>query len=419
VNTVDLIEALAKRARAAGRSLASMDPARMDAALDAIALQLEKHEAAILAANELDVAEAGKNGVSAPMQQRLKLAGKTFASMVEGVRQVRALPNPLGAVLSDITRPNGLKISKVRVPIGTIGIIYESRPNVTVDAGVLCLKTGNAVVLRGGSESFRSNQALAEAMRAGLRDAGLPEDAVQLVSTTDRTAVTALCHQSQYLDLLIPRGGKGLIETVVREARMPVIKHYDGICHLYVHQDADFAMAERVILNAKVQKPGVCNAVETVLIDEAVASTFGPRLVTALRGAKVEVRGDARTQQIGGGDVVAATEEDWRTEYLDLILSVAVVPGLDAAVEHIETYGSHHSDGIITANESAARDFLRKVDSATVYWNASTRFTDGFEFGFGAEIGISTDKIHARGPMGLEELTSYKYVIVGDGQVRS
>jgi glutamate-5-semialdehyde dehydrogenase len=312
-----------------------------------------------------------------------------------------------------------LHLTKIRVPIGVIGIIYESRPNVTVDASALCLKTKNAVILRGGSEAFHSNQALTRALQVGAKQGGLPETAVQLVPTTDREAIKLLCAQDEFIDLMIPRGGVGLIETVAQHARMPVIKHYHGVCHVYVHAEADFAMAERVILNAKCQRPSACNAVETILVDKKIADAFVPLLVKALRAHQVEVRGDAVTQSLGGVEVKAAIEEDWTTEYLDLILSVRVVDDFTQAVEHLARYGSHHSDAIITENETVAGQFMNEVDSATVYWNASTRFTDGFEFGFGAEIGISTDKIHARGPMALEELTSYKYWIVGNGQIRT
>jgi glutamate-5-semialdehyde dehydrogenase len=419
VNLAETIESLCRRSREAGRLLGRCSSAQIDAALEKMALALEARRGAIQKANALDLAAGEAKGLSGAMLERLKLSDKVFAGMTSGIRQVIQLPNPVGEVIREWRRPNGLQIKKVRVPIGVIGIIYESRPNVTVDAAVLCLKTGNAVILRGGSEAFHSNQALAEALQAGAREAGLPEAVVQLVPTTEREAIALLCAQDKYIDVMIPRGGHGLIEAVVKHARMPVIKHYHGICHVYVHAAADFDMAESIILNAKVQRPGVCNALETLLIDEAVAETFVPKIVQVLRKNNVEVRGDAATQRLGGCEVKAATEEDWTTEYLDLILSVRVVGGIEEAMDHLARYGSAHSDTIVTADAAAAERFLNEVDSATVYWNASTRFTDGGEFGFGAEIGISTDKLHARGPMGLEELTSYKYQIMGSGQIRA
>jgi glutamate-5-semialdehyde dehydrogenase len=321
-------------------------------------------------------------------------------------------------VLKEWGRPNGLKISKRRVPIGVIGIIYESRPNVTSDAASLCLKTGNAVILRGGSETIRSNLALVEAISEGCKEVGLPEYSVQLVPSTERAAVTLMAQLDRYIHLIIPRGGRSLIEAVTSAARMPVIKHFDGVCAAYVDRVADFRMAEQIVVNAKCQRPGVCNAIETMLVHEAIARDFLPACANTLWERGVELRGDLLTQEILGPKVVPATEEDWRTEYLDLILAVKTVGSLEEAVEHIETYGSHHSDVIITEDAVIAQKFLDQVDSAAVFWNASTRFNDGAEFGFGAEIGISTDRLHARGPMGLEELTSYKYVVEGKGQIR-
>ncbi len=412
------IQGVGKAARAASRELGKLSPTQMDCALLAMASALESRRSEIEAANAKDVEAALQKGISSAMVERLRIKEKTFIGMVEGIRQVVALPNPLGKVMKEWERPNGLQFRQVRVPIGVIGIIYESRPNVTVDASVLCLKTGNAVILRGGSEAFHSNQALVAALQEGARNSGIPEASVQLLSMTDREAIPVLCRMDQYIDLMIPRGGEGLIRTVVEHARMPVIKHYNGICHVYVHEKADFEMAERIIVNGKCQRPGVCNAVEAVLVDRAIADQFVPRIVKILQANHVEVRGDAATQKLGGASVKAATEADWSTEYLELILSMRVVEGLDQAIDHVERYGSHHSDAIVTAEAEAAERFLTEVDSATVYWNASTRFTDGGEFGFGAEIGISTDKIHARGPMALEELTSYKYRIVGTGQIR-
>ena len=339
-------------------------------------------------------------------------------AMAAGIRQVAALPDPVGEIIRDWTRPNGLRIQKRRVPIGVVGIIYESRPNVTSDAAVLCTKTGNATILRGGRESIQSNVAIAKALSLGCGDAGLPADAILLVPVVDREAVRILCEMDQYLDCIVPRGGKGLIETVVSHARMPVIKHYDGICIMYVDRAADLEMAKSLVLNAKVQRPGVCNAIETVLVHEAIAPEFFRTGGQALIEHNVEIRGDARTRELLS-EAKAAAPEDYRTEFLDLILASKVVRSVDEAIEHIETNGSHHSDAIVTGDEKVAEKFLSEVDSATVYWNASTRFTDGGEFGFGAEIGISTDKLHARGPMALEELTTYKYVLRGNGQIRT
>lgn len=386
--------------------------------------QLVAAEAEILAANVQDVEKAKADGLSSAMIDRLTLNSKRIAAMADGVRQVADLPDPVGESIKDWTRPNGLRIQKIRVPIGVVGIIYESRPNVTSDAAVLCLKTGNATILRGGRESIHSNLAIAKALAAGAAAAGLPGDAIQLIPMTDREAVKIMCEMDQYLDCIVPRGGKGLIEAVVSHARMPVIKHYDGICILYVDREADQAMAESIVLNAKVQRPGVCNAIETVLVHQEVAEQFITRTGRALLEKKVQLRCDDRSEKLAKelnfpeANIVAATPEDYRTEFLDLILALRVVDSLDEAIEHTETNGSHHSDGIITANEQIAERYLGEVDSATVYWNASTRFTDGGEFGFGAEIGISTDKLHARGPMALEELTTYKYILRGTGQIR-
>jgi glutamate-5-semialdehyde dehydrogenase len=338
--------------------------------------------------------------------------------MAAGVREVADLPDPVGESLAQWRRPNGIAIEKVRVPIGVIAIIFESRPNVTSDAAVLCFKSGNATILRGGSEAIHSNRAIATALQQGGAAAGLPAHSVQLVPFTDRESVQHLAEMDTYVSLIIPRGGKGLIETVVALARMPVIKHYDGVCHAYVDARADLAMAERLILNGKCQKPGVCNALETVLVNESVADQFYAENLPALFAAGVEVRGDARAQAAHPGLVKAATEEDWSTEYLDLIISVKTVADTVTAISHINHYGSKHSDLIITEDAVAAAQFLAEVDSAVCLWNASTRFNDGGEFGFGCEIGISTDKLHARGPMGLPELTTYKYLVRGTGQVR-
>ncbi len=404
-------------ARSAARTLATLPTTRLDAMLDEIAIELEKDAAAIFAANAKDIATAEQAGLSKAMVDRLRITEKSLAAMVTGVRQVRSLPQPLGQKITEWQRPNGITISKIRVPIGVIAIIFESRPNVTIDAAVLCLKTGNATVLRGGKEAIHSNRALIAALQ---KCASLPKGAVQLIDNTDRALVPFLCRQSDYIDVIIPRGGHSLIETVVAESRISVIKHAHGVCSVFVHAKADFTMAEKIILNAKVQRPGVCNAIETLLIDRAIADKFVPQITAALTKAGVEIRGDETVRKlVSGENVKAATTEDWTTEYLDLILAVRVVDGLDGVLDHLAKYSSHHSDAIVTEDAKTAERFLNEVDSATVYWNASTRFTDGGEFGFGAEIGISTDKLHARGPMGLDELTSYKYVIRGKGQIRT
>jgi glutamate-5-semialdehyde dehydrogenase len=376
----------------------------------------------ILEANRADLEKATGDGLAGAMLERLTLNPKRVQAMADGVRQVATIEDPVGKIISEWTRPNGLRISKVRVPIGVIGIIYESRPNVTSDAAVLCTKTGNATILRGGSESIRSNVAIAEALQAGAAKAGLPSDSVLLIPRTDREAVKHMAEMDRYIDLIVPRGGHALIETVVTHARMPVIKHYHGVCITYVDREADLEMAVQVVVNAKTQRPGVCNALETVLVHREVADAFFTKAATRLEEKKVEVRGDATVLGLLARShfpyARPVTEEDWTTEYLDYIMAAKVVDSAKEAAEHIERYGSHHSDCIVTANEATAEEFLNDVDSATVYWNASTRFTDGAEFGFGAEIGISTDKLHARGPMALEELTTYKYLIRGNGQIK-
>ncbi len=417
-----LILSFGQRARAAARTLARTSSEVKNRGLQGMADELEAAQEEILAANATDLERARAGGLSGALLERLTLSPKRLAEMAAGVRQVAELPDPVGETIKQWTLPNGLHITKKRVPIGVVGIIYESRPNVTSDAAVLCTKTGNATILRGGSESIHSNVAIAAALSRGGARAGLPADAILLVPVTDREAVKHLCAMDQYLDVIVPRGGKGLIETVVEHARMPVIKHYDGICILYVDAAADLAMAERIVLNAKCQRPGVCNAVETVVVHRSALRDFLATTGKALVAAGVELRCDptaleeAAALHISG--VVAARAEDFRTEFLELVLALKVVDTLAEAIEHIEQHGSHHSDGIITADDSSAERFLAEVDSATVYWNASTRFTDGGEFGFGAEIGISTDKLHARGPMALEELTTYKYQLRGTGQVR-
>ena len=412
-------------ARAAARELAILSSAKKNEALLAMADQLLAQSEAILAANALDLEAGWNNGLSEAMLDRLKLDSKRLASMAEGIRTAASLPDPVGRILKEWTKENGLSFRKISVPIGVIGIIYESRPNVTSDAAVLCLKAGNAVILRGGSEAIHSNKAIASALQAGASQAGLPPAAIQLIPVTDREAVRILCEMDAHLDCIIPRGGKGLIETVVKHARMPVIKHYDGICAVYVDAEADLAMAREIILNAKCQRPGVCNAAETLLLHRGIAAAFLADGGKALLDQGVELRCDKETISLlpdflqSHHLVKEATEEDFRTEFLALILAVRVVGSLEEAIAHIGKYGSRHSDAIVTANSDSAERFLQGVDSSTVYWNASTRFTDGGEFGFGCEIGISTDKLHARGPMALEELTSYKYQIRGSGQTRA
>ncbi|MFM8230481.1 MAG: glutamate-5-semialdehyde dehydrogenase [Chthoniobacterales bacterium] len=412
------IEEMGRRARRAARSLALCSTEAKNAALHAMADAIEGAEKEIIASNEQDLAAAPGFGLNAAAIDRLKLTPERIRAMAKGVREVALLPDPVGEVIRAWTRPNGLKITKLRVPIGVVGIIYESRPNVTADAAVLCLKSGNACILRGGKESIHSNLAIAKALSVGAQNAGLSPDVLQLVPFTDREGVKLLAQMDRYLDVIVPRGGHALIEAVVEHARMPVIKHYHGVCHVFVDRSADLDMAENIVLNAKCQRPGVCNALETLLVHRDVAEKFLPKVAASLADKGVELRGDVRTCEVLGNKAKPATEVDWTTEYLELILSIRVVDSLEEAIEHIENYGSHHTDSIVTAEESEARKFLAAVDSATVLWNASTRFSDGGEFGFGAEIGISTDKLHARGPMGLEELTTYKYLVEGTGQVR-
>ncbi|HPA20179.1 MAG TPA: glutamate-5-semialdehyde dehydrogenase [Verrucomicrobiae bacterium] len=406
-----------RRARAAARALVRATTTEKNRALDAIAAALESSRPGIHSANHEDVLRSKQSGLAPAMVDRLTLTEKRFEAMVQGVRDVAALSDPVGEIIREWTRPNGLRIIKRRFPIGVVGIIFESRPNVTCDAAVLCLKTGNATLLRGGKEAFLSNRAIVTAMAAGLTSAGLPADSIQLIPTTDREAVRHMCEMDQFLDVIVPRGGPELIQAVVRNARMPVIKHYKGVCHVYIDRAADLAMAERIAINAKCQRPAVCNAMETLLVDAAIAPDFLPLISARLAEKGVELRGCARSRELVAS-MKPATENDWFEEYNDLILSVRIVDGIAAAIDHIEQYGSRHSDAIVTRDQSAARRFLEEVDSATVYWNASTRFTDGGEFGMGAEIGISTDKLHARGPMALEELTTYKYQIIGSGQIR-
>jgi glutamate-5-semialdehyde dehydrogenase len=417
---------LAKQARAASRELARLTTAEKNIALLAMAEALVQNAPALKTANALDMETGAKMGLSSAMLDRLKLDDKRIAGMANGLREVAALHDPVGRMLDERVRPNGLKLQKIATPIGVVVIIYESRPNVTADAASLCFKTGNATILRGGKEALNSNKLIAEMMvaagRAALGDK-FPAQAIQVVPTTDREAIPALLSLTQYVDLCMPRGGEGLIRAVTECSKVPVIKHYKGVCHVFVDRDADLAMAESIVMNAKVQRPGVCNAAETLLVDKSVAAKFLPAIAAKLGEKKVELRADKDAlHQLSTLNyqppLKAATDADWSTEYNDYILNVAVVDGVKAAIDHINHYGSAHSDSIVTKNEVAAKQFLAEVDSAAVYWNASTRFTDGGEFGMGAEIGISTDKIGARGPMGLDELTSYKWLGLGNGQIR-
>jgi len=409
---------MGRKARVAAHALAILPAEQKNEILRAMAQGLRSQSGNILAANALDLAAGEEKGLSGALLDRLRLDEARLESVATGVEQVATLADPVGEVLADWERPNGIRIEQVRVPIGVIGIIYESRPNVTSDAAVLCLKSGNATILRGGSEAIHSNRAIAAALQAGGERAGLPADSIQLIPFTDRESVKVMAGMDKYLDLIIPRGGKGLIETVVSLARMPVIKHYDGICHVYVDEAADLEMAVGIVFDSKTQKPSVCNALETLLVEASVAARFLPMVAAKLAEKNVELRGCERTRSILGAQVVAATEEDWVTEYLDYILAVKVVDSLEEAIAHINEFSSQHTDCIVTAEKARAERFLREIDSACVFHNLSTRFSDGEEFGFGAEIGISTDKLHARGPMALRELTSYQYRVRGEGQLK-
>ncbi|WP_134608634.1 glutamate-5-semialdehyde dehydrogenase [Pseudomonas aeruginosa] len=418
-SVLDYMSRLGRDARAASRLLARAATAQKNRALLAAADALDAARAELSHANEQGLAAGRANGLEPAMLDRLALTPARIDDMIEGLRQVATLPDPIGEIRDMRYVPSGIQIGKMRVPLGVVGIIYESRPNVTIDAASLCLKSGNATILRGGSEAIHSNQAIARCIQQGLAEAGLPAAAVQVVETTDRAAVGALISMPEYVDVIVPRGGKGLIERISREAKVPVIKHLDGICHVYIDVAADLDKAIRVADNAKTQRYAPCNTMETLLVHAGIAERALPPLATIYREKGVELRGDAATRALLGADVLEATEEDWRTEYNAPILSIRIVDGLDAAIEHINTYGSQHTDAIITENFSDARRFLAEVDSASVMVNASTRFADGFEYGLGAEIGISTDKLHARGPVGLEGLTSEKYVVFGDGHVRT
>jgi glutamate-5-semialdehyde dehydrogenase len=410
------MDALGRAAVVAARSLAQAGSAVKNAALMAAAAQIRNQRAAILEANRVDLAGAEERGLSAAMKDRLALDERRVAAIAKALEDVVALPDPVGNVIANWTRPNGLRIERVRVPLGVVGIIYESRPNVTADAGALCLKSGNAVILRGGSESSHSSRAIHACLVAGLESAGLPEAAIQIVPTTDRAAVGyMLASMTEFIDVLVPRGGRSLVERVQKEARVPVIGHLEGNCHVYIDRDADASMAREIVLNAKLRRTGVCGAAETVLFDRAWSEARV--VVGALLEAGCAVRGDAEVQRLDPR-VTAATEQDWYTEYLDAIIAAKTVDGVDDAVAHIARYGSAHTESIVTRNQATADRFLANVDSAIVLHNASTQFADGGEFGMGAEIGISTDKFHARGPVGVEQLTSYKYVVRGSGQVR-
>ena len=414
---------LGRQAKAASRSLALLSTAEKNDCLLAMADALEQNSAAIQQANTRDMKASTESGLSSAMLDRLKLDEKRVRGMANGLREVAALPDPVGRVLDERTRPNGLKLRKISTPIGVVVIIYESRPNVTADAAGLCFKSGNATILRGGKEAIHSNRIIAETMvkAARKRLPKFPEHAIQVVATTDREAIRELLSLTQYIDLCMPRGGEGLIRAVADCSKVPVIKHYKGVCHVFVDREADFGMAEEIVMNAKVERPAVCNAMETLLVDRAIAGRFLPAMGERLAQKNVAFRADKDARQLladSGGKVQPATEQDWSTEYNDYILNVRVVDDVRQAIDHINQYGSAHSDSIVTRSQARAQQFLSEVDSATVYWNASTRFTDGGEYGMGAEIGISTDKIGARGPMGLEELTTYKWLGFGTGQVR-
>ncbi len=412
-----IMDQLGQAARAAAAELAVADTAAKNRALLAAAAAIRAASAAILAANAEDMAAARAKQLSAALLDRLELNPKRVEAIAVGLEDIAALPDPVGAVMAEWTRPNGLHFKRVRTPLGVIGVIFESRPNVTADAGGLCLKAGNACILRGGSEGFRSSRAIHAALVQGLRAAGLPEAAIQLMPSTDRALVGAMLAAPQYLDVIVPRGGKSLVARVQAESRVPVFAHLEGNCHLYVEASADLAMAKNILLNAKLRRTGVCGAAETLLVEQAAAATHLAPLVTMLLEHGCEVRGDAASQAVDAR-VKPASEADWATEYLDAIIAVKLVPDLDAAIKHIERYGSHHTESIITEAADHAAEFMRRIDSAILLHNASTQFADGGEFGFGAEIGIATGKMHARGPVGVEQLTTFKYLVFGNGQVR-
>jgi glutamate-5-semialdehyde dehydrogenase len=411
-----MIKEICVKAKAAAFKMSKVSAEAKNAALHKMADALEACQAEILEANKIDVEAAKAKGVRAALLDRLALDQKKISKMANELREVAALQDPVGSVLATWTRPNGLIISQVRVPLGVIGVIYESRPNVTSDSAAICIKSGNAVILRGGSDAIHSNVAVCKVLREALAKSALPADAIQIVNSTDRKVTEELMSMREYIDVLIPRGGADLIKTTIEKSRIPVIETGTGNCHVYVEEEADLQKATPIVINSKVQKPGVCNAAEKLLVDQKIAKQYLPVIIAELRKNKVEVRGDEATRKIVP-DVKAATEEDWHTEYLDLIMGVKVVANLDEAIAHINKYGTHHSDSIVTRDFAKAQRFLKEVDSAAVYWNASTRFTDGNQFGLGSEIGISNQKLHARGPMSVQQLTTIKYVVVGDGQI--
>ncbi|GFM87090.1 gamma-glutamyl phosphate reductase [Pseudomonas cichorii] len=415
-SVLDYMTRLGRAAREASRVIGRASTAQKNRALQAIAAALDEARAELSAANELDLNAGRANGLAPAMLERLALTPARIDSMIVGLRQVASLPDPVGAIRDMSYRPSGIQVGKMRVPLGVVGIIYESRPNVTIDAASLCLKSGNATILRGGSEAIHSNRAVAACIQRGLAESGLPSGVVQVVETTDRDAVGALITMPEYVDVIVPRGGKGLVERVSRDARVPVIKHLDGICHVYVSAYADLPKAQNIAFNAKTYRYGICGSMETLLVDQAVAAEFLPAMAARFHEKGVELRGCERTRELI--DAIPATEEDWHTEYLAAILSIRVVTGLDEAIEHINHYGSHHSDAIVSEQQGQIRRFMAEVDSSSVMINAPTCFADGFEYGLGAEIGISTDKLHARGPVGLEGLTCEKYIVIGDGQLR-
>ena len=417
MNVKEYMAELGQQARVASRAIAKADTGVKNRALLAMADAIDASRDLLVAANGKDLDQGRANGLDDAMLDRLELKQSQIDTMIEGLRQVASLPDPIGAITDMNYLPSGIQVGRMRVPLGVIGIIYESRPNVTVEAASLCLKSGNATILRGGSEAINSNAAVAECIQAGLKAAGLPEDTVQVVKTTDREAVGELITMPEYVDVIVPRGGKGLIERISRDAKVTVIKHLDGICHVYIDDDADKAKAINVAINAKTHRYGTCNTMETLLVHEACAAEILPELAERYGAIGVELRGCEKVRAVLP-NANEATEEDWQTEYLAPVLAIKIVAGMDEAIAHINKYGSHHTDAIITENYTKSRAFLREVDSSSVMVNASTRFADGFEYGLGAEIGISTDKIHARGPVGLEGLTSQKYVVLGDGHIR-
>lgn len=417
MNVKEQVLKIGADALAASRELARLSTRKKNSILEAMAEELDAQRAYIHAENSKDLAAGKESGLTTAMLDRLELTDARIDAMIKGLRDVAVLSDPVGHKISTWNRPNGLEIKKVRVPIGVIGIIFESRPNVTCDAAALCFKTSNAVILRGGKEAIHSNLAIAKAMQKGGQSKGMPNNAIQLIPTTDREAVKVMCQMTAYVDLIIPRGGESLIKAVTEVAHVPVIKHYKGVCHTFIDATADLSMAWRISENAKCQRPGVCNAMETLLVHKDIAEDFLPKMGEILMARGVEIRGDETVRRLIPS-AISATEADWYEEYLEMILAIRVVDNVDAAIAHINTYGSRHSDAIVSQDEKSKKSFLAEVDSSSVYVNASTRFTDGAEFGMGAEIGISTDKLHARGPMGLEELTTYKFVISGKGQIR-